>query len=62
MRSDELDTKTPAFLSFCQSTISSSIQKDPNASTEKFQRSMDEFWDEVKDDLNETRSGEEEWK
>ena len=38
------------------------IQKDPDASTEKFQRSMDEFWDEVKDDLNETRSGEEEWK
>ena len=33
------------------------IQKDPNASTEKFQRSMDEFWDEVKDDLIETRSG-----
>ena len=31
------------------------IQKDPDASTEKFQRSMDEFWDEVKDDLDGTK-------
>ena len=32
-------------------------EKDLDVAREKFQRSMDEFWDEVKDDLNETRSG-----
>ncbi len=32
-------------------------EEDPDATREAFQRKIDEFWDIVEDDLNETRSG-----